>query len=238
MIGCLLSIEAIKVLRLSHQSEAVQLTGSMQPLLGRQIYYDARMSSFHEFKLPRRSDKCNICGSAPTITSLQDSKLWLEESLRSSSQRPKLMDAKYEVTAIQYNEFLSRNTPHILLDVRSAVQYSIVNLKARCDEHSGRCLSIPWKEISNKSKINTVQSLLQSVLDDIKSDDCVDIFVLCRRGNDSISVTNFLISEWCEPTSAGGCDGLTMWGRVVRIRNIRGGLLEWSKSVDTNFPMY
>lgn len=277
LIGCLLSIEAIKVLRIvatsaeegshhtyslsSHTSSSSSSSIMMQPLLGRQVYFDARSSSFHEFKLPPRSDKCAVCGPAPTIRSLEDTEAWLVQCLGGVVVRPKLLDARCEVTAKEYNiNVLSSNKPHVLLDVRSAAQYSMINISKQCQDHGGSSLHIPWKEMSKKTNETSVQASLQIAIDEssVKQshEGPIDIYILCRRGNDSIHATNFIISQLCESpegsTTSTNTSGATAASsttteseecrlfnnKMIRVFNIRGGLQAWSSEVDTEFPVY
>jgi adenylyltransferase/sulfurtransferase len=59
-VGAIQATEAIKI-----------LLGIGEPLVGRLLLYDALAMTFEQLKL-RRDPSCPLCGSAPTITELQD----------------------------------------------------------------------------------------------------------------------------------------------------------------------
>lgn len=50
------------------------------------------------------------------------------------------------------------------------------------------------------------------------------VFVVCRRGNDSQRAVRLLQSKFAELS--------------IEIKDIKGGLHQWSKEVDPAFPLY
>jgi adenylyltransferase/sulfurtransferase len=68
----------------------------------------------------------------------------------------------------------NEGTPHILIDVREAVQYEICSLS--------NSLNIPLKDLPNK--IEEVKELLETP--------STPVYVICRLGNDSQHAVNIL----------------------------------------------
>jgi adenylyltransferase and sulfurtransferase len=62
VIGHLQAIEALKI-----------VAGFGEVLSGTILMYDARSCSFHRFKLPPKRQSCIVCGSSPTVCTMEDS---------------------------------------------------------------------------------------------------------------------------------------------------------------------
>ena len=158
IIGNIQALEAIKI-----------LAGTGQPLASRMVMFDAMNSSFRTFKLRSRDKNCKICGDNPSITSLIDYELFCNAS---SNDKPTalslLQDASQHIPIQDYAKDIYKKMPHLLLDVRPALQYDICAV-----EHS---FNIPLAEID--SRIDELQAL-------IAKEQGSTVYVICRRGNDS-----------------------------------------------------
>eukprot|EP00605_Chrysophyceae_sp_TOSAG23-4_P000012 GSChrysophyteH1.ASY1.ANO1.12.1 assembled CDS len=172
------------------------LIGCMEAVLrGKQLMYDAASGSFHTFRLPKRSSNCKTCGDNPTITSMDDT----ASSLLISNAPPPVQAVQAEVSircispALYASSVLQARQPHVLLDVRPEVQYSIASLENEASKWpSCKLLNIPTNQ-DNVGEGTTAK---------------VPIYVLCRRGKSSISATSRLHLLGFEDVSnvSGGLD--------------------------------
>lgn len=105
-VGCLQAVEAIKVLQSydirvnvaeaakkhyqqkssAEIGESTEKRRDISPLIGKQILYDAAAGEFHNFVLPPRNSLCAVCGDAPKIHSMDDSKENLRQYAEQASQ--------------------------------------------------------------------------------------------------------------------------------------------------------
>lgn len=102
-----------------------------------------------------------------------------------------------EITPLELKEELAGSNPPRLLDVRETFELSI----AKLDED----LHIPMGEFGSR-------------MGDVNPD--VDWVVICRSGNRSGHVTEYLVSQG------------------FRARNLKGGLLAWARDVDPTMQTY
>ena len=68
----------------------------------------------------------------------------------------------------------------------------------------------------------------------------VPIYVVCHRGNDSQLAVKLLKEKLSIRGRGGGGDGgkESGGGYTVMVKDIAGGLAEWSAVIDHNFPKY
>ncbi len=59
---------------INNSTKKVSKSKSIVPLIGRQILYDASYGEFHNFVLPAKNLKCEICSESSTIFDMVDSK--------------------------------------------------------------------------------------------------------------------------------------------------------------------
>ena len=151
-----------------------------------------------------------------------------------------------ETTAIEYANVLASKTAHVLLDVRSAVQFSMVSLEDKFASSAGELpnsgqilLNIPLVDLQGGHLGKSKEARRASALKDIEdaravalnsasaeggienSNSSIPVYVLCRRGGDSLVATRYLSKLGVE-----------------NVCNIHGGLVQWSGSVDDSFPVY
>jgi adenylyltransferase/sulfurtransferase len=248
LIGCMQAIEVIKLAHLlcrttiEDESYALKLAAPsrLKALVGRQIYVDATTSSFHEFELPRRNPDCAVCGNNPSILSMDDSDSALEGFSALSSALPAVpLPSENRITATEYADYLEQRRPHVLLDVRTTVQYGMINISDAVGG-VGIPLNIPLMRLRGAQSAEALAELsaaigaagrqLQDRADGASSAGTgVDVFVLCRRGIDSVDATRYLLecSEQIVPAIA-----------MAKFRNVQGGLNSWRSDVDKAFPEY
>eukprot|EP01029_Cantina_marsupialis_P006230 TRINITY_DN1678_c0_g1_i2.p1 TRINITY_DN1678_c0_g1~~TRINITY_DN1678_c0_g1_i2.p1 ORF type:complete len:282 (-),score=66.13 TRINITY_DN1678_c0_g1_i2:181-1026(-) len=211
LIGVMQAIEAIKVMS--------NVGTTMKQKL---CVVDALDARFRVVRLRPRSEKCIVCGDEPSIKSLNDSDEFAEKhSVRGCSdtfisQRKR---QEWEASGLCNEEDISvevfaddrRNTPSLkLLDVRATVQYKICNLD--------NSYSVPLLDLKKMSLTEILEAIGESSDTDVN--EVSPIYCLCRRGVDSI-------------TAAGILKRLGF-----KVYNIKGGLTQWSKKIDKEFPTY
>lgn len=203
LVGTYQAIEVIKLLTNRSKGSG---SSSFVPLIGRQLYIDGLTSECSVFDLPPKNANCAICSASPSITSMKDS----AQALQTPPCAPMVLSDDHRVSAQEYAEVLRQGTPHVLLDVRSDIQFNMISLAdALCS--SATLHHIPFAELSKWKKIVSFPGSAET-----------PIYVLCRRGNHSVLATMHLLSL-----------------RIDRpIFNVNGGLQAWSETVDVNFPIY
>lgn len=119
-----------------------------------------------------------------------------------------LLDDSEHLTCLQLHEHITLQRDFVLLDVRERQQAMICGLLA---------ISIPLEELSSSENIGRLEATAGPCGMDHKP-----IYVLCRRGNDSQIAVKLLRDKGFQGT----------------VLNLKGGLEEWSKSIDPSFPLY
>jgi adenylyltransferase/sulfurtransferase len=265
LIGCMQAVETIKVLVSykvgntdSHRKVYCRdetAPESVQPLCNRQVFYDGCSGEFMTFELSGKDPACRVCGNCPDILTMMDSGAHLhqcmEEAICATVPDSTLMTQRAaEVTVMSYYEDVIRaGKPHLLLDVRSSVQYQMVSMEyyltpeafpfTKCSTGTKeytetpsqtvatmrgqmacgtvRTTNIPLRVLSANTE--NVATWRRSCTEDEPS--ALPVFVVCRRGIDSVRATELLLRQ-----------GYT------DVYNVSGGLEEWKKAVDPNFPSY
>lgn len=119
----------------------------------------------------------------------------------------RLLTRSDRISAAEFSEVRKPN--HILVDVRTEPEMKICAIE--------NSLNIPMQELDKDETIETLKRLLND-------DNGSDIFVVCRRGNDSQIAVQRLRQNFEDSN--------------VRIRDIVGGLHAWANTVDPTFPVY
>jgi len=110
VVGGIQATETIKI-----------LLGIGEPLVGRLLLYDALAMSFDELKL-RRDPSCPLCGSAPTITELQDYTTFC------GTGRGEEAGPVEEITAGELKRRLDHGESLELIDVREPHEWAICRI--------------------------------------------------------------------------------------------------------------
>ena len=148
MLGALQATEAIKV-----------VLGIGAPLIGRLMTYDALAMEWHEFRFRQRAD-CAVCGSTPSITTLEDS----EASCRGDTtpQWPRFKPEQLE--QLLQSSGRGHDKGSMLVDVRERHEYAAGHLPGS--------VNIPIADLDQRLAELPAESLV--------------VFV-CRSGNRSLS---------------------------------------------------
>jgi len=202
-------LQAVEVIKI--------ITGIGKVMHDRLLMYDSLPCSFINLKKPPPKSNCAVCSSQATITSIQDSELSLQNTRGpavSSCSIPvpstAILSKEQRISCQDYNQLRLENKPHVLLDVRIPRQYEMCSLDGS--------VNIPLEELS--SKLDVIEQLSHGE---------IPVYCLCRRGVASVEATRILQQSK---------DGNMNDSKIHSVFNIDGGLNEWVKSVDDQFPWY
>ncbi len=232
MIGCWEAIETLKLI-VDVENSSDRLTN----LFGRQLFFDCAHAETHCFELPGRDKQCAICGDTPSITSLMDTEITLQSYRQLADQEAKCyiggdLDEDNVISARQYSSgYLETGKKHIILDVRSRVQFGMISFSildgvyttsltelplVDFSQHTAALVNIPLHDLRKELSRDGNQTMHYLNSDNREK----DVIVLCRRGIDSVVATHLL-------REAGLCS----------VFNLAGGLSAW-KELNPSFPMY
>ena len=238
IIGSLQAVEVIKLLRIQKSVATTPSANPLEILNGKQLMYNACTSEFHSFVLPEKNPSCQVCSldESRRIKSLSDS--CEELSVINNDVNSPHVESKEESSELSisvksyYDEVLVKGKPHILLDVRSEEQFSIISLM-EWQESGAMCLvNSPLKKLKGgkitklKNKLAEEEkekiTALRTELEHKTPEEAIKIYVLCRRGIDSMLATSYLVKD---------CG-------LQNVYNLEGGLQKWKKDVNETFPSY
>lgn len=237
VIGCLQAMEAVKL-----------ITGVGEPLVGVQCLYDAYDGQFRRLKLPsHRRPECPACGSSAASPIQADGshsigpvdvQLFYEgggscgdyeaEAAAAASrlvanQRISIEDfAAVRRAAAIGSPATSKTDNYILLDVRPKTQFDMV--------HFAEAIHVPFDRFTKqKPSADTLARMLQAVQigtpeskeGDPPSTKIPSVYVICRRGIDSVAATEWLLQSGVECAL-----------------NVDGGYTAYAAQVDPAFPIY
>lgn len=182
VIGSLQSMEVIKIL-LNHDQVAS----------GKLLLYDGSSCSFRTIKLRGKNKNCAVCGDSPTIEKLIDYEQFCGMAATDKDSGLTLLDSCERISVEDYNEVSDK---HLLIDVRSANEFEICQMKS--------AINIPMKLL-----------LADKINDELKQQmERTPVFVVCRRGNDSQIAVRHL-SEKLNIKSKDLVGGLHAWAREI-----------------------
>lgn len=121
-----------------------------------------------------------------------------------------LIAADSRISSKDYKHRVIKREPHVLIDVRPELHYKIVSLP--------QSLNIPLSSL--EARLSEVHESLEKEKE-AKGRLDVNLYVMCRRGNDSQRAVQYLHEI-----------GLTS------AKDIVGGLESWVRDVDPGFPIY
>lgn len=191
VIGSLQAMEALKI-----------ILKRDEVLAGELLLYDGLLCSFRKIKLRGRKENCDACGDSPTITELIDYEQFCGMKASDKDSSLKLLSDDERISVQKYRDFNS-NRNRILIDVRSEAEFEICKLE---NSHN-----IPIKNLlSRKIESDLIERMRKE-----------EVFVVCRRGNDSQLAVRYLREKL-----------------DIKSKDIIGGLHAWTKEIDENFPIY
>ncbi|KAJ6638409.1 Adenylyltransferase and sulfurtransferase MOCS3, partial [Pseudolycoriella hygida] len=197
VIGTLQALEAIKII--------LSLEGHLS---GRLLLFDGIQASFRNVKLRGKQQSCSVCSDMATITKLIDYEQFCGMKASDKDTKLNVLCEDDRITVSQYDSIVKEKINHILVDVRSSLEFDICKMPS--------AINIPIKDILNDITFSGIMS-------NLKSNEKLPIYVVCRRGNDS-QIAAKRIND-------AGAD-------EIKAKDIIGGLHSWAKVIDPSFPVY
>jgi adenylyltransferase/sulfurtransferase len=209
-IGSLQALETIKILAQTGTS-----------LSGRMLVFDGLDFQSRIIKLRQKQTSCQMCSCLlDDKSNLQAIKSKLNSfdyslfcggisNYNDKSLNVSILDpTSQRLTCAQFSQIFKADAD-LLIDIRPECQFKICSLP-----FSG-IVNLPYDEFSSDQ-----DAYLKQIEDLARGKS--SIFVLCRRGNDS----QYVVEE------------ISKQLKIKGVRDIIGGIQEWSSSVDQNFPKY
>ncbi|EXB63276.1 Adenylyltransferase and sulfurtransferase MOCS3 [Morus notabilis] len=204
VIGCLQALEAIKI------ASAIG-----EPLSRRMLLFDALSGRMRIVKIRGRSLQCEVCGENTTFSKQQfqefDYEKFTQTPLSPAPLKLNLLQADSRISGKEFKERIDNEEAHVLVDVRPEHHFKIVSLP--------RSLNIPLPSL--EARLAEISSALEKKEDETNSGSGAQLYVVCRRGNDSQRAVQYLHKMGF--TSA---------------KDIIGGIEGCARDVDPNLPMY
>lgn len=187
--------------------------------------FDGWSNSSRIIKLKGRESGCAVCGTEPTIRSIEQAgtySFFCGVSVSGSSEADGSEGGgggSLSVSARFLADLMKRENAtsqaHVLVDVREPVQFDICSLPG--------ALNLPMSQL--EKRLPQLRQALKDLTKDGLQSASASVYVVCRRGVFSRSAAKRLRAA-LEAESA------------VRVFNVAGGLESWAKQVDSSFPLY
>lgn len=191
-------------------TEAIKyLTGIGESLVGRLLMVDALTMTFRNLQI-KRDPECVICSERPTQTGLIDYELFCSGPGAHLTQ-----DAPPSTPNHSDRMFFGPKIPSI----------SVIELKKKMEASEDfLLLDVRQPEEATIADIGGVIIPMNDLpyrMDELSSFREKDIVVMCRSGARSASVVRWLQDQGFE-----------------RVYNLDGGILAWSRQIDSTIPLY
>ncbi|ORY91127.1 hypothetical protein BCR43DRAFT_498546 [Syncephalastrum racemosum] len=158
VIGVLQALEAIRII--------TDMCDNKPNML---LFSAGSAQMFRTVKLRGRKQDCVICGDSPSITQLVDYVEFCGASATDKDTSLNLLGPDDRIAVKDYERVANdASRSHLLLDVRSQVQYGICNLPGS--------LSIP---------LDCLEKQIPFIKQTMAEQNIQDVYVVCRMGNDS-----------------------------------------------------
>ncbi|KAG2219854.1 hypothetical protein INT45_000741 [Circinella minor] len=159
VIGILQALEAIKIVAGLTENQTSHsfliFNGCYSPM-------------FRSIKLRGKKENCLVCGENPTITELIDYVEFCGSGATDKEASLFVLKPEERINVQQYKKVVENKESHLLLDVRSPVQFKICSLP--------NSISIP---------LDKLESQLPGLREQIEKQKAENVYVVCRLGNDS-----------------------------------------------------
>ncbi|XP_071560552.1 adenylyltransferase and sulfurtransferase MOCS3 [Temnothorax nylanderi] len=202
-IGVLQALETLKI-----------ILDMPDVISGRLLLFDGMETKFHNVRLRPKMTDCAICGEHRVIHELIDYEKFCGAKANDKDPNLNLLRKEERISVEEYNQIVKIDSkPHILIDVRSPEEYQICHLQ--------NSINIPLPQLSKDNNLQLINDNIKKAQEEHHS---VDLYLLCRRGNDSQKAAQYLKKMFTEDT--------------LKIRDIIGGIHAWSNKIDPKFPKY
>ena len=215
IIGTLQALETIKV-----------LTGVGECATQRLVLFDGMSTCFRSLKLRPRQSDCAVCGDHPAITADNIGAFDYESECggpmhdRGGGACLRVLSESNRVDARSLSKKLA-DLSEASEEARAAVGLVDVRPKAEFDFASlPGFVNLPFDELEDFGRSWGDGAGGETLLRGKR-----EVYVVCRRGNDSQLAVEKILGSGLVEASAGVFD-------------LEGGLQEWSRTVDDTFPVY
>ena len=107
-------------------------------LAGKMFIFDGLSGTSRTIKLRQRQVDCLVCGANPSIASLVDYQAFCGCGATDKVPSLSLLSSSDRVSCQEYHSVVTSRTKHLLIDVRSTVEFAIC--------HLDNAISILWAE--------------------------------------------------------------------------------------------
>lgn len=197
IIGVLQALETIKI-----------ITNSPGVLSGRLLLFDGSRTKFRDIKLRPRNTECNMCGDDPVIKDLVDYEQFCGAAAHDKVINIDILENKEHVNVEEFSKKLGKR---LVLDVRPVIQFQMCGLP--------KSYNFPYDCIDKQENLEKLRHLIKEENSDLK-----DVYVICRRGNDSQRAVRKLKENLSD--------------LPVKFFSVKGGLQEFSRKIDPDFPVF
>ncbi|KAF8318414.1 hypothetical protein DL93DRAFT_383935 [Clavulina sp. PMI_390] len=202
-------------------------------------------SPFRTVKIRGRSPSCKTCSMNPEDLREEISHTDYVAFCGGSGESAPAAGVRIEetrITAQELKDMISKGpNPPTLIDTRPPVEFGICHLPNSTNIPLAQILADPLAALGNHNIPLPVPALAAPTLPMSPPINTApsDILFVCRRGKDSqvaaVALRKALASVPAPiPSSAGESDVKV----PLNVRDVRGGLTSWSRTVDPSFPMY
>lgn len=217
VIGCLQAVEAVKL-----------VAGMGEPLVGVQCHYDAYDGQFRRIKFGnRRRSECPACGvTRSKVLGVGFNPQLQFEGVSCSIDVQNELEQHQQISVKDFARVRKEGEPwtrdrtdrnassYVLIDTRPPQQFGMV--------HFREAVNLPFDKLLKQSPTDILEQLLgTSTAEFGQTWQDTRIYVICRRGVDSIVATRWL-------TESG----------FSHVQNVDGGYSAYAAQVDSTFPMY
>ena len=183
--------------------EAVKILAGLQPSYSGTLWlFDGLEGRSRVVKLRKRRE-----GVDQQVVELIDYEQFCGSAAHDQAGGVEVLAREERVTAQELQEVRRQGLEHLVVDVRLEVEQEMCRLEGS--------VALPLAALQAGGQ--QVRELLQP------QGKNVDLFLICRRGNDSQEGVRAV---------------RRLLGEEVRVRDVVGGLHAWAGSVDRNFPLY
>ncbi|XP_053376323.1 adenylyltransferase and sulfurtransferase MOCS3-like [Mercenaria mercenaria] len=195
--------------------EAIKIAAGLDSSYSQKLLmYDGLDGTFRTIRLRGRQPSCPVCGDTPTITELIDYEQFCGARATDKDKSIQVLGKEERISAKEYKSLLDSGKPHVLLDVRQPVEMDICQLPKPA-------VNIPVGDLHKSSSIDQLSASIDSVS---QTNENVPVICVCRRGNDSQLAVQKIKQE--------------LSNDKIVVKDIKGGLTSWTKTVDPDFPTY
>uniref|UniRef100_A0A8C4QBX3 Molybdenum cofactor synthesis 3 n=1 Tax=Eptatretus burgeri TaxID=7764 RepID=A0A8C4QBX3_EPTBU len=148
--GVMGSLQALEVLKI-----AADMNSSYSERL---LLFDGLSGRFRTVRLRGHQKHCIACGDSPLIPPLPDYESWCGTTANDKCRHLMLLNKEERIGVQDYKEVLDKGKPHLLLDVRPAVEFEIC--------HISHAIHMPLEHLEMRNH-QAVENLQELVLQEI-----------------------------------------------------------------------